>query len=126
MKLIYRKTIHATPTNQSHPDTLRYNCIKMNMDSIMDETLSDLNELKGKLQDEIALVVYFSSPSCNVCHVLRPKLMEALEKKFPSIGRYHADVALTPEVAAEFQVFAAPTISVFLERTQNLYVKDVQ
>ncbi len=81
----------------------------------MDTTLNDIEQLQVKLQEEIALVLYFSSPSCNVCHVLRPKLMEALEKEFPSIGRYHADIALTPEIAAQFQVFSAPTIIVFFE-----------
>ena len=81
----------------------------------MDTTLSDLNELTTALKNELAVVLYFSSPSCNVCHVLRPKLMEALEKEYPKIGRYHADIALTPEIAAEFQIFSAPTIIVFLE-----------
>ncbi len=81
----------------------------------MDTTLNDLGELQEKLQEEIALVLYFSSPSCNVCHVLRPKLMETIEKEFPSIGRYHVDIALTPEIAAQFQVFSAPTIIVFFE-----------
>lgn len=81
----------------------------------MDATLSDLKELNNVLKDNLAVVLYFSSPSCNVCHVLRPKLMEALEKEYPSIGRYHADISLTPEIAAEFQVFSAPTIIVFFE-----------
>ena len=81
----------------------------------MDTTLSDLNELNQVLKDELAVVLYFSSPSCNVCHVLRPKLMQALEKEYPQIARYHADIALTPEIAAEYQVFSAPTIIVFLE-----------
>ena len=81
----------------------------------MDETLNDLNELNTTLQKEMAVVLYLSSPSCNVCHILRPKLMEALEKEFPSIRRYHADIALTPEIAAQFQVFSAPTIIVFFE-----------
>ncbi len=81
----------------------------------MDTTLNSIEELNAKLKDELALIVYFSSPSCNVCHVLRPKLMEALEQTYPSIGRYHADIALTPEIAAQFQVFSAPTIIVFFE-----------
>lgn len=81
----------------------------------MDTTLNDLNELNKKLKEEMATVLYFSSPSCNVCHVLRPKLMQALEEAYPSIGRYHVDIALTPEIAAEFQIFSAPTIIVFLE-----------
>ncbi len=81
----------------------------------MDITLNSIEELNAKLKDELALIVYFSSPSCNVCHVLRPKLMEALEQAYPAIGRYHADIALTPEIAAQFQVFSAPTIIVFFE-----------
>lgn len=81
----------------------------------MDTTLTDLKELHDKLKTEPALVLYFSSPSCSVCHVLRPKLMEALEKAYPSIVRCHADISLTPEIAAEFQVFSAPTIIVFFE-----------
>jgi thioredoxin-like negative regulator of GroEL len=81
----------------------------------MDTTLNDLNDLESKLKKDTALVVYFSSPSCSVCHVLRPKLMEALEKEYPAIGRYHADIALTPEIAARFHIFSAPTIIVFFE-----------
>jgi len=81
----------------------------------MDTTLENLNELHTKLKEELAMVLYFSSPSCSVCHVLRPKLMQALEQNYPKIGRYHADIALTPEIAAEFQIFSAPTIIVFLE-----------
>lgn len=81
----------------------------------MDTTLNDLNELETNLKKDVALVLYFSSPSCSVCHVLRPKLMEALEKEYPAIGRYHVDIALTPEIAAHFQVFSAPTIIVFFD-----------
>jgi len=81
----------------------------------MDTTLESIEELNTKLKGELAIVLYFSSPSCNVCHVLRPKLMEALEKEYPDIGRYHADIALTPEIAAQFQVFSAPTVIVFFE-----------
>jgi len=81
----------------------------------MDTTLNNIDELNTKLKEELALVIYFSSPSCNVCHVLRPKLMEALENEYPAIGRYHTDIALTPEIAAHFQVFSAPTIIVFFE-----------
>jgi len=81
----------------------------------MEITLTDLEELTTILKNELAVVVYFSSPSCNVCHVLRPKLMQALEEAYPKIKRCHADISLSPEIAAEFQIFSAPTIMVFLE-----------
>jgi len=85
------------------------------MEMPMDTTLNDLDALKTVLKDELAVVLYFSSPSCSVCKVLRPKLMQAIEETYPQIGRYHADISLTPEIAAEFQVFSAPTIIIFLE-----------
>lgn len=81
----------------------------------MDTTLTDLNDLDTKLKNDLAFVLYFSAPSCSVCHILRPKLMNALEKEYPGIGRYHVDIALTPEMAARYQVFSAPTIIVFFE-----------
>ena len=81
----------------------------------MDTTLSNVNELDRILKNNSAVVLYFSSPSCSVCHVLRPKVMQALEKEYPAIVRCHADISLTPEIAAQFQVFSAPTIIVFFE-----------
>ncbi|MCW8928823.1 MAG: thioredoxin family protein [Gammaproteobacteria bacterium] len=81
----------------------------------MDKTLNSLSEINTKLQDEMALVIYFSSPTCSVCKILRPKIMQALAKEYPSIGRYHADLTLTPDFAEKFQVFSAPTIIVFFE-----------
>lgn len=81
----------------------------------MDTTLSNINELNKILKNNSAVVLYFSSPSCSVCHVLRPKVMQALEKEYPDITRCHADISLTPEIAAQFQVFSAPTIILFFE-----------
>jgi len=81
----------------------------------MDTTLTDINELNQVLKDNLAVVLYFSSPSCNVCHSLRPKLMQAIENSYPDIEKCHSDISLTPEIAAEFQVFSAPTIIVFFE-----------
>jgi len=81
----------------------------------MNTTLDTLESLHTILREEPAVILYFSSPSCSVCQVLRPKLMQAIEATYPQIGRYHADISLTPEIAAEFQVFSAPTIILFLE-----------
>ena len=81
----------------------------------MDTTLNDLKQLDDILKNDMAVVLYFSSPSCSVCKVLRPKLMQALNDTYPKISRYHADISLTPEIASQFQVFSAPTIIIFLE-----------
>lgn len=82
----------------------------------MQETLIDsLDSLQESINRETACFLYFSSPSCNVCQVLRPKLMETLHQKFPKIKTLHVDLSLTPEIASQFQVLAAPTVILFLE-----------
>lgn len=82
----------------------------------MPETLiSTLDELQSYIRDEMAVLVYFSSPGCGVCQVLRPKVMEAIEEHYPKIKSLHVDLSITPEIGAEYQVLAAPTIILFLD-----------
>lgn len=82
----------------------------------MSETLvSSLEELDNILKDELACLVYFSSPTCNVCHVLRPKIMEVAETSFKELKCLHVDLSLTPEIGSQMQVLAAPTVIVFFE-----------
>lgn len=82
----------------------------------MTETLiQSFDELQTALKNNVAAVVYFSSPTCNVCQVLRPKVMQSLEENFPKIKRLHVDISITPEIGSEYRVLAAPTVMVFLE-----------
>jgi len=81
----------------------------------MDITIESLDQLKSELREKIGGLVYFSTPQCNVCKVLRPKIMDEFEKNFPDVGRYYVDSTITPEVSAAYNVFAVPTILVFLD-----------
>jgi len=72
-------------------------------------------ELESELTNNTAAIVYFSSPTCNVCQVLRPKIMQAMQDTFPEIKRLHVDISITPEIGSELRVLAAPTIILFLE-----------
>jgi len=68
-------------------------------------------ELKEK---EDAFLAYFSTDTCNVCKVLKPKVAELIQSEFPKIKLTYIQSDKLPEVAAQNQVFAAPTILVFL------------
>lgn len=82
----------------------------------MNETLITSMEMYQRaIEENIATLVYFSSPTCNVCQVLRPKIMEELEKMYPAIARLHVDLSITPEIGAQLHVLAAPTVILFLE-----------
>lgn len=66
-------------------------------------------------EEEPALLAYFSTETCNVCKVLKPKVGELVNNEFPKIKLVYIKSDLLPELAAQNQVFAAPTILVFFE-----------
>lgn len=66
-------------------------------------------------RNEEALLCYFSTEACNVCKVLKPKVAELVEQEFPKIKLVYIQSDKLPELAAQHQVFAAPTILVFFD-----------
>jgi len=66
-------------------------------------------------EEEPALLVYFSTEACNVCKVLKPKVAELIHTEFPKLRTVYIQTDKLPEVAAQNQVFAVPTILVFFE-----------
>ena len=64
---------------------------------------------------EPALLAYFSTETCNVCKVLKPKVAELIQSSFPEIKLVYIQTDKLPEVAAQNQVFAVPTLLVYFE-----------
>jgi thioredoxin-like negative regulator of GroEL len=81
----------------------------------LDIQITSVEEMKKILSEEKATIIYFTSPKCNVCKTLRPKIMELMKGEFPEMGRYYVDIAESQDVPAQLSVFSAPTIIVFLE-----------
>lgn len=66
-------------------------------------------------ENKPALLAYFSTASCNVCKVLKPKVGELVFRDFPQIVLCYVRTDVLPELAGMNQVFAVPTILVFFE-----------
>lgn len=66
-------------------------------------------------EEEPALLGYFSTEACNICKVLKSKVEEMIQAEFPKIKLVYIKSDILPDVAAQNQVFAAPTILVFFE-----------
>lgn len=87
--------------------------------------------LKMKDQEPV-LLAYFSTESCNVCKVLKPKVAELIQSKFPKIKLLYIKSDILPEVAAQNQVFAVPTILVFfngkeyIRKSRNIGIRELQ
>ena len=65
-------------------------------------------------------MLYFSAPTCNVCHALKPKLLEAIEGNFKEFKIVSVDTSIEQEIAAHYSVFAIPTVLVFLDGREFL------
>ena len=81
------------------------------------QTIENINEI---IKENLAVMLYFSAPTCNVCHALKPKLLEAIDKNFDKFEIVSIDTSIDQEIAAHFSVFAIPTVLVFLDGREFL------
>lgn len=93
--------------------------------------MQTIEDIKKIIEENLAVMVYFSAPTCNVCHALKPKLLEAIDENFKEFEVVSIDVSEDQEVAAHFSVFAIPTVLIFLDgkeyirKTRNMSVPEV-
>ena len=76
------------------------------------------NYKEGHIRDNIkdqSVILYFTSPECQVCKVLKPKVKEMVDALFPKLSIRFIDVSMERETAARHQVFTVPVILVFFE-----------
>jgi thioredoxin-like negative regulator of GroEL len=81
----------------------------------MQPDILSLNHLRETLQSAPAVIAYFSTPDCNVCKVLKPKIIELIKNKFPQIQFHYVDCLRHPEAAAQFSVFTIPTVLIYFD-----------
>ena len=73
-----------------------------------------METIENIIKEKPAVALYFSAPTCNVCHALKPKLFAALQENFKELEIVSIDVSEDQAVAAHYSVFAIPTLLVFL------------
>ncbi|MDD5373897.1 MAG: thioredoxin family protein [Sulfurimonas sp.] len=71
-------------------------------------------DIKKIIEENLAVMLYFSAPTCNVCHALKPKLVDAVLSNFKEFEIVSIDTSINQEIAANFSVFAIPSVLVFL------------
>ena len=81
------------------------------------QTIENINKT---IKENLAVMLYFSAPTCNVCHALKPKLLEAIDENFKEFEIVSIDTSIEQEIAAHFSVFSIPTVLVFLDSKEFL------
>ncbi len=79
-------------------------------------TLESLNQV---IRDETGVLVYFSSESCSVCKVLRPKVDQFLKEQYPSMRTVYVDIEKSPVLSGQHRIFAIPAILLFFEGKES-------
>lgn len=85
----------------------------------MNINIKALSEIEEIIKNESATLVYFSHEQCNVCKVLKPKIESLIESEFPLLKMYYIDTILTPEISAQFGIFAVPTIIIYFDGNES-------
>jgi thiol-disulfide isomerase/thioredoxin len=80
--------------------------------------------VKGFSIDEILkendfVLFYFSTPECNVCKHLKPKI-EDLIKKYEKINSYYVNLHEHNELSGRFSVFSIPAIILFINGSETI------
>ncbi len=82
--------------------------------------MNTIETIQSTLKDSPAVMLYFSAPTCNVCHALKPKLLDAIASNFETFEILSIDISKTPEIAAHFNVFTIPTVLIYLDSQEFL------
>lgn len=77
--------------------------------------MQTIESVQNIINEKPAVMLYFSAPTCNVCHALKPKLLDALDTDFKEVEVISIDISQTQDIPAHFGVFAIPTVLIFLE-----------
>jgi len=77
--------------------------------------MNTIENIEKTIKENMAVMLYFSAPTCNVCHALKPKLLEAIENNFEAFEIVSVDVSKEQNIAAHYSVFAIPTVLIFLD-----------
>ena len=84
------------------------------------ETIQSIQEFNSVLEKNEAVLVYFSTETCNVCKVLKPKVTKLVSSTFPLMKMIYVKSDIFPEIAAQNRVFAVPTIAVFFAGRETI------
>ena len=55
-------------------------------------------------------LIFFTSNTCGVCKVLKPKLLDAVQANFPKVGIRLVDVEEEEEFTGQSMVFTLPVV----------------
>ncbi len=88
------------------------------------QNVASLDELDTLIQREEGLLILFGGKDCNVCHVIKPKLIEMVPVAYPKLKMVYVDCHVTTDVCAQKGVLSLPTLQVYF--TGQKFIEEVR
>lgn len=82
--------------------------------------IKSADEFNTIIKNELGVLFYFSTVSCNVGEALESKVENMLTEHFPKIPMYFVDTNALPELAAQQSVFVVPTVLVYFDGKETI------
>jgi thioredoxin-like negative regulator of GroEL len=84
------------------------------------EIIQSIEEFRDVVDKNKAVMAYFSTDTCSVCHVLKPKVAQMASEFFPKMKTLYIQSDKQPELSAQNRIFTAPTVLVFFEGRETI------
>ena len=95
------------------------NSIQPQNASMYPNELETSAQVKQKIGDQPAVLIYFYHDQCAPCQSLRPKVVELVCDSYPKIMIYFINSEKHPDIAAEYNSFSNPTLILFFEGKEH-------
>lgn len=86
------------------------------------ESPKNLEEYFEISKSNTGVCFYLSTPECNVCKVLKPKVIEMIESDFSEMNFCYVDLNEAKEISGQLSVFSVPTILVYFDGKEAIRV----
>ena len=87
-------------------------------------TIQTLEQLENLKKSEDALLILFGGKECNVCHAIKPKLIDLITDSYPKMTMVYVDCHVIIEVCSQNGVLSLPTLQVFF--TGQCFIEEVR
>jgi len=88
------------------------------------EQINCIDVLEKLKQTEDGLLIQFGGENCNVCHSIKPKLIELMAQHYPEVKCVYVDCHQDTEICSQHSIFSLPTIQVYF--TGQKFVEEVR
>ena len=77
--------------------------------------LENFQQVEEAINNNDAVLIYFSGENCSVCKVLKPKIEDEVKINFPKMKIFEVKTDESLELTAQFMIFSIPATIIYFD-----------